>query len=121
MPEFGDVEGQRIKLAGLDYSLIKEENAKERKKDLLSKIKNKLGEFSYRMPVNESQPKDMKTVDNDELTKNIKWVSKVKPLINASTFYLFPMDASFSPQNPETITRRFGKMHSLPLFIHHER
>lgn len=87
----------------------------------MSKIKSKIGEFSHRMPVNEGQPRDLKTADNDALTKNIRWVAKVKPLLNPYTFFLFPMEINFAPLAPETITRRFGKMHSHPLFIRHEK
>jgi hypothetical protein len=108
-------------LSGLDYSLIKEENAKERKKDLLFKIKTKLGEFTHRMPVVESQASSFKTGDNDQLTKSIQLIASLKPAINATTFYLFPTQAHFAPLLPETITRRFGKMHTFPLFIRHSQ
>ena len=42
-----------------------------------------------------------------------------KPIVSQNTSYLFPVDVEFSPLEPEVITRRFGKMHSQPLYIHH--
>ena len=120
LPDFGKIEGETVKLSGLDYALIHQESAKERKHNLLANIKNKLGHFSHRLPLNVQQPSQAKEVDNDSLTKNIEFLSRVKPTINPSTFYLFPV-SSFSPQAPDTITRRFGKMHSFPLFIRHEK
>jgi len=41
--------------------MIKNEAAKERKKNLLADIRSKIGEFSHKMPVNKTLPRETKT------------------------------------------------------------
>ena len=45
-----------MKLAGLDYALLKKQTAKERRSDLLKNIKNKLHDYTLKMPVEQETP-----------------------------------------------------------------
>lgn len=44
LPEFGEIDGQKVKLAGLDYQLLKEEKAREaiEKRGFLANLQTKL-------------------------------------------------------------------------------
>lgn len=119
MPEFGEVEGERIKLAGLDYSLLRKETAGEKKEKLMRQIKSKLSDYAHKVPVAVSSGPQL-TQDNDQLTKNIMLCMHPRPAITQATFYLFPLATDFAPHQPEVITRRFGRMHVFPLYVHHK-
>jgi len=51
LPDFAEVDGSTVKLSGLDFSLVKQEAEKGRKKDVLSNIKLKLDQYNHRMPI----------------------------------------------------------------------
>jgi hypothetical protein len=121
LPEFAEVEGQMIKLAGLDYSLLQRDSQAVKKEKLLKQIKLKLEDYSHKIPVERSTAYSKITQENDQLTKNIMMYANTKPAITQSTFYLFPIELEFSPHEPEVITRRFGRMHVFPLYVHHSK
>jgi hypothetical protein len=108
-----------VKLAGLDYSLLHKETQAEKKEKLMKQIKSKLSDFAHKMPVERSSGPHL-TQDNDQLTKNIMLSTHARPAITQSTYYLFTLEAEFSPHLPEVITRRFGRMHSFPLYVNHK-
>ncbi len=109
-----------MKLSGLDYSLIKQQTVSERKQQMMLKIKNKLNSMVTHIPVINNAQDKHKNSNNDQLTRNIVNAKTVKPNVDGSTFYLFPLESHFSPALPHLITRRFGKMHFSPLYLHHE-
>jgi hypothetical protein len=119
LPEFGEVEGERVKLAGLDYSLLRKETAAEKKEKLMRQIKSKLSDYAHKAPVGASSGPQL-TQDNDQITKSIMLSTHTRPAITQATYYLFPLDPEFSPQMPEVITRRFGRMHAFPLYAYHK-
>ena len=50
------MEGEKVKLAGLDYALLRQQTAKDRKSHLLKNIKNKLQDYTFKMPVEAPAP-----------------------------------------------------------------
>lgn len=114
------MEGQRVKLGGLDYSLLHKETAAEKKEKLMRQIKSKLGDYAHKVPVEKGSGGPFLTQDNDQLTKSIMLSAHTKPAITQSTYYLFPLEAEFAPHLPEVITRRFGRMHVFPLYVYHK-
>lgn len=48
LPEFGEIEGQTIRLAGLDYALLTQEKQKD-KKGMLEQIKMRIEDYSSRI------------------------------------------------------------------------
>ena len=55
--------------------------------------------MSYSLPVVATQ-ENSKNSNNDELSRSILLTKSTKPKIDTSTFYLFPLDAQFSPELP---------------------
>jgi hypothetical protein len=88
----------------------------------MKQIKSKLSDFAYKMPVEKTRGEGSKlTFENDQLTKNILMSLNIKSSISHSSFYLFPTTVEFAPLQPELITRRFGRMHTEPLYINHPK
>lgn len=98
---------------------MKQQTSGDRKQEMMLKIKNKLNQMAAHIPVTVNPQEKYKNSSNDQLSKNIVNAAAAKPNIDGSTFYLFPLDANFSPAMPQLITRRFGKMHFAPLYLHH--
>ena len=85
----------------------------------MRQIKSKLSEHAYKVPVGVSSGPQL-TQDNDQLTKSIMLSNHNRPSISQATYYLFPLEPEFSPHLPEVITRRFGRMHTFPLYVYHK-
>ena len=60
---------------------------------MLNQIKSKLDKYAHKVPINKPTYSQTLTQDNDQLSKNILTLSKIKPAIGQETFYLFPTEA----------------------------
>lgn len=90
-------------MGGLDYSLLQKQKDEDKKKGLLSNIKNQLFNMekkidSRTVKIDPSKP----TIDEEsiKLIQSIKNLQNIKPLVNSSTYYIFDTKYHFGRQTP---------------------